>query len=131
MESKKILILYTSVGLGHKMIAENIGYQLEQNGFNVRTADILKVQEGKLVNFGTRLHQFINRKLPWLWKFIYNYGHIPFRRLRVPLASRNYHQTKQVIDQFEPDMVIATQTTSSAVISYLKQAKLYNGLFAI
>ncbi len=54
---KKILIFYTSVGLGHKSIAENIGWYLEQPvspgasrggaGFEVKFADIGKVQEGK------------------------------------------------------------------------------------
>ncbi len=131
MESKKILILYTSVGLGHKMIAENIGYQLEQNGFNVRTADILKVQEGKLVSLGTSLHHFINTRVPTVWRFLYRYGHIPFSSFRVPLASRNYQETKKLIDEFQPDLVIATQTTASAIVSYLKKSKLYNGLFAI
>ena len=45
--NKKILILYTSVGLGHKTLAENIGWQLQQEGMEVKLADIGKVQKGK------------------------------------------------------------------------------------
>ena len=33
---KKILILYTSVGLGHKVIAENMGFYLSRGGYDVR-----------------------------------------------------------------------------------------------
>ena len=40
---KKILILYNSIGWGHKSIAENIGFYLEREGFEVRLADILEL----------------------------------------------------------------------------------------
>jgi hypothetical protein len=41
---KKILILYTSVGLGHKVIAENMGFYLVRGGY-----DVIAVVEADLV----------------------------------------------------------------------------------
>jgi processive 1,2-diacylglycerol beta-glucosyltransferase len=128
---KKILILYTSVGLGHKTIAENIGYALEHAGYQVLLHDILKVQAGRLVNFGTSIHAFINRRLPWLWRFIYFYGHYVLYPFRIAIASKNYGQLKKVVDHFGPDMIISTQTTSSAVVAYMKRKGFFKGLFGI
>lgn len=131
--SKKVLILYTSVGLGHKTIAENIGWHLEQDGMQVKLFDILEVQSGALVNFGTGLHSFINRKLPFIWKWLYmsklmTFLTVPFR---VKLASKNTGRTLQIIKEFNPDLVITTQTTASAVMCALKDSGDYKNKLAI
>ncbi len=130
---KKVLILFTSVGLGHKTIAENIGWHLEQDGMQVKLFDILEVQSGSLVNFGTGLHSFINRKLPFVWRWLYmsklmTFLTVPFR---VKLASKNTGRTKQIIDEFNPDLVITTQTTASAVMAALKDSGDYKNKLAI
>lgn len=130
---KKILIFYTSVGLGHKSIAENIGYYLEQAGHTVKLQDILQVQAGGLVSTSTSIHRFINTYLPFVWSFLYK--STIFTRLALPwrlkVAAKNYANTKMVIDGFGPDVIITTQTTASAVIAFLKQKGLYTGKFGI
>lgn len=86
---KKVLILYTSVGLGHKTVAENIGWQLEQAGFLVRTEDVLKVQSGTMVNVAKAVHSFVNKHLPFVWSLLYwitNRESVS-QRLRVLLAG--------------------------------------------
>jgi processive 1,2-diacylglycerol beta-glucosyltransferase len=113
------------------MIAENIGYHLSENGYDVKLADILQVQEGAWVKFGTWLHRLLNKRAPVLWRFLYRYGHVIFSPLRTVVASTNYGETKKIIDAFQPDIVITTQTTASAVVSYLKGQGLYTGSFAI
>lgn len=131
--NKKVLIFYTSVGLGHKTIAENIGWQLEQAGYEVRLEDILKVQSGSLVNFGTKFHALINKQFPFIWRWLYRSFLVNLigRPLRLPLAKKNYLNAKIIIDEFNPDLVITTQTTASAVIAYMKQKGLYKNLFGI
>ncbi len=130
---KKVLILYTSIGLGHKSIAENIGSVLTSTGYEVKLKDILEVQENWLSNLGKSLHKFVLTKLPFIWSFLYDSK--TFTKLTLPLrvkvASKNYEATKLLIDQFEPDLVITTQTTASAIISFLKSKGLYHGEFAI
>jgi processive 1,2-diacylglycerol beta-glucosyltransferase len=130
---QKILILYTSVGLGHKSMAENIGYHLEHAGFKVKLADVLQVQAGSTVNFGTKVHRFINTKMPWLWSWMYKsklFSDLTLP-LRVRVASRNFHETKKLIEQFQPDLVITAQTSASAILEYLKIKNYYQGLWAI
>ncbi len=128
---KKTLILYTSVGLGHKFIAENIGWHLEQAGFKVKLADIGKVQKGKFEHVVVGLHQFINKHLPFVWGFIYRWGHYVILPFRTTIAGFNYKSTKTLVDEFQPDLIITTQTTASAVAAYLKKKALYKNLFAI
>ena len=131
LESKKILILYTSVGLGHKSIAENIGYSLEQYGFAVKLADIGSVQKGVFEKYVTAAHQFINNHLPRLWGFMYDFGHFVILPFRVFIAGFNHRLTQSYVNEFHPDVIITTQTTASAVIAFLKKRGAYNGLFGI
>lgn len=114
-------------------MAENIGYHLSRAGFETRLEDISKVQEGKFSKITIGIHQFINKRAPFIWSWLYKSNLINFLTLslRVPLAAFNYKQTKKIIDEFKPDLVICVQTTASAVVSYLKRKKLYNNLFAI
>jgi processive 1,2-diacylglycerol beta-glucosyltransferase len=128
---KRILILYTSVGLGHKSIAENIGWQLEQAGFVVKLADIGSVQKGAFEKYVTAAHQFINNQIPRLWGWMYDFGHYIILPFRVFIAGFNYRLTLGYIEEFKPDIIITTQTTASAVIAFLKKKNLYKGLFGI
>ena len=130
---KKILILYTSVGLGHKYIALNIAHHLEKAGFDIKSADILQVQSGPMVAVGEWFHSLINRRFPFVWRWLYfsktfSKLTMPFR---VPLAGRNCENVKQMIEELHPDMVIATQTSASAPMAYLKRNGLYKGQFVI
>jgi processive 1,2-diacylglycerol beta-glucosyltransferase len=131
--NKKILILYTSVGLGHKFIAQNIGYHLERAGFQVQLHDILQVQEGAMTGFGVWLHSFINRRLPFIWRWLYfselvNLLAIP---LRVPLAKTNSENLLQIVKDFGPDCILSTQTTGSAATAALIQQQKFLGKFLI
>jgi processive 1,2-diacylglycerol beta-glucosyltransferase len=130
---KKILILYTSVGLGHKYIAINLAYHLERAGYKVLLHDILQVQEGALVSFGVWLHSFINRRIPFVWRWLYfsklvNYIGAP---LRVPLAKSNSDNLYEIVKQFEPDCILSTQTTGSAATASLIEQKKFTRKFII
>ena len=128
---KKILIFHTSVGLGHKSMAENIGSNLEAAGFTVLVADIGQVQKGKFEKYVTAMHRLINNRLPFLWGWLYDFGHFIILPFRVFIAGFNCKLAKKYIADYQPDIIISTQTTSSAVVAYLKKQKLYNGLFGI
>lgn len=130
---KKILVLYTSVGLGHKYIAENIGFHLAQDGYDVKLHDILQLQQGKLVNTGTWLHSVVNRKLPFIWRWLYFSELVNWIgcKLRIPLAKKNSEHISEVVDQFEPDMILTTQTTASAAVSALKLQGKFHGKFVV
>lgn len=130
---KKILILYTSVGLGHKYLAENIAHHLRQDGHEILLHDILKVQQGLMVDVGVWLHSFLNRHWPFIWRWLYfsslvNLIGLP---LRIPLAKSNSEQLYKVVKTFSPDAIITTQTTASAAAAALILQKKFRGRLII
>lgn len=132
-QKKKILILYAAIGLGHKTIAENIGFYLEKSGYEVKQMDAQKTQGGILAVQGKKLYQWMVNKTPGLWEWFYNTEWfinytLPYR---TKVAARNYKHILNEIITFQPDVIISTHTTASAIISYLKIEGLYKGKFVI
>lgn len=128
---KKILILYTSAGMGHKVLAENFAYWLEKAGFVVRAEDMLAQETGKSVQAYVKLQAYVNQYLPFIWRFMYLYGYVVTMPFRTRLIAKNSPKLQSIIEEFQPDLVISTQTSSSAIVSYLKQKGIYKGKFAI
>src|ERR1700687_3196938 len=99
--NKKILILYASIGLGHKSIAENIGFYLGQAGFEVELCDVQQVQAGMLASGGKKLYEWIVRRAPFIWNWLYNTSW--FISLTLPyrtwVASFNYHHVLKKIEE--------------------------------
>lgn len=130
---KKILILYGSVGQGHKTIAENIAGHLSAAGFNVKLADVLKEQEGWLVKSGKKIYHFISQTLPFVWSYLYMNGSLAdfLMPYRIRVAAKNCENVKLIIAGFSPDMIITTHSNASAIAAHLKQQGFYKGLFGI
>ncbi len=130
---KKILILYASIGLGHKSIAENIGFYLQRAGFEVVLFDAQKVQGGFLAKWGKRVYIFLLSTFPFVWDWLYNTRW--FITLTLPyrlwVAGHNYNHILKEVQQIKPDAIISTHATSSGVVAYLKKRKLYQGVFGI
>ena len=134
--AKKILVLYISVGLGHKSLAENIGFWLEEQGYEVRLVDVLEAQKDNLGEVSVKIHLFINRHLPWVWRWLYNSTNTGLLSkftlgLRTKLAGKHHQKFLNVLLGFNPDVVISTHATPSAVMAYLKQKNLYTGPLGI
>ncbi len=130
---KKILILYTGFSWGHKTIAENIATVLIKEGFDVKLADVLEVEKGRLVSFGKNVMKIFYRYIPWIWGFLYKSKIVikftlPFR---TRIGGRKSEKVLGIIEEFKPNLVISTQVNASAVVAALKQKKLYNGKFGI
>ena len=130
---KKVLILYASIGLGHKSIAENIGFYLSEAGFDVVLHDAQKVQGGFLANKGKKLYEWILRRAPFIWDWLYNTNWfisltLPYRNW---VAGFNYGHILKKIEEVKPYTIISTHTTASAIVNYLKKKNLYGGKFGI
>ncbi len=130
---KKILILYTSIGLGHKSIAENIAWHLKHKGHNVELFDALKLQAGMLTKYSEQLYTYLYKQFPGLWRWLYTTSWfisatLPFRTF---VARFNSADIRACIERIQPDMIISTQTSASAVVSFLKLKKVFAGLFVI
>lgn len=132
MTPKKILILYADVGHGHKKIAYNIADALQRDGHRVELKSILEVQKGRLSEYGTKIYLYIIFRLPWLWSFMYLNKlfiacTLPFRTFA---ARFNSGEVKEILSREQYDLVICTQVTASATLSYLKSSGFYKGKFA-
>jgi processive 1,2-diacylglycerol beta-glucosyltransferase len=129
---KKILIFYTSVGLGHKFIAQNISLHLQDQGFETKLEDMLQIESGDLVNRAQKFYFWMHRAVPWFWGWLYKtpltYLLLPFR-LRV--AAKHSERAKQLIREYDPDMIISTEVNPSAVVAYLKKTGFYTKPFGI
>lgn len=133
MQSKRILILYNSIGLGHKSIAENIGYYLEQAGYEIKLADVLQVQGNWLSDAGAWLYHLFLTKLPFVWSWLYmnNWFTNLLIGLRTIVGGKNYQNVRLMVEGFDPQVIISTHTVSSSIVAFLKQKKLFTGKFGI
>lgn len=128
---KKILIIYTSVGLGHKVVAENIAQALKKYpGLNIKLLDILEFFNSAFFRRLSTLYLGVLKHLPWLWEFFYTNRvfHKLILPLRLPLASLRAKKLQRYLEDEEPDLVLTTQTTATALLSYLRQRERYQGL---
>lgn len=129
----KILVLHTSVGLGHKTIAENISYYLTKENIEVKLVDVLSIEKGKLSSTSTKIYERIVKSFPFVWDFLYDSKLVNLisQPLRVPMARAKTMELEKIINEFQPDLVITTQTTASALVSSLKEEGKYRGRFGI
>ena len=131
---KNILIIYTSTGLGHKKIAENISVVLQgDSNNNVELLDLYEVESGNLIKYGEKLYYFLLKYFPGIWEFFYiNKVFItttlPFRTL---VARFNSKKLTKILTNKHYDIVISTHTSPSAIVSYLKSKGIYTGKFII
>ncbi|TSC65299.1 MAG: monogalactosyldiacylglycerol synthase [Candidatus Doudnabacteria bacterium Gr01-1014_77] len=131
---KQILIIYTSTGLGHKKIAENIGASLKEDSNNrIELLDLYDVASGNLIKYGEKLYYVLLKCAPWIWEFFYT--NKVFIKTTLPLrtivAGFKASTLEQVLKSKHYDIVISTQTNPSAIISYLKKKGIYTGKFVI
>lgn len=132
LKGKKVLILYTAHTNGHARIAENIGYWLQQGGADVILREVLKSNPSPLVKNFLRLHVWVNVHVPQVWNFLYRYGFwvvmMPWRLLA---AWFNRGEIQKAVHEVQPDLVITTQTSPSAVVNVLKWSGVYPGQWGI
>ncbi len=131
---KNILVIYTSIGLGHKKIAENIAAVLQSDSNNkVELLDLYDVESGGLKKYGEKLYYFFLKYSPWIWEFFYINKifvvlTLPFRTF---VAGFNSKKLARVLINKHYDVVVSTHANSSAIVSYLKSQGMYTGKFVI
>lgn len=133
MSQKRILILYTSIGWGHKSIAENLAFHFRADGWEVGTFDVLATNSGALVKLSEKLHGIINRHFPYIWEWLYQSKLVTslMLRLRSSLARKNSNLVEAKVKEFKPAIILTTQTTASAAAAYLKQSGKFHGKLVV
>lgn len=129
---QKILVIYTSHTIGHKKIADNIAYWLKTLGNQVIMHDALdpRKQDSRTQRF-LKIHSWVNMHAPFIWRWLYFHGHKLTSWLREPAAKQYANQFLELLKQVEPDLVITTQVSPSAVMQVLKKSGQWKGKWAI
>ena len=131
---KKILLIHSSVGLGHKVIVENIAAELSKfPDVKISLLDITKFYEGPLVQRSTVLYKTLIGQFPRVYRFLYLNRLVQLLALplRLPLARNKSPKLREYLEQDMPDLILTSQTTATALISHLKQKGIYKGGFAV
>ncbi len=134
MSKTKVLVLHTSVGYGIKATADNVAEQLNLSGkYEVLTHDIEKVESGMATSAVRNVYLALLDRVSSLWGFLYNskvvmFVSLPLRKFIFSFKSKN---VLKILREFQPAIVISTQTVPSGVMAYLKAKGLYLGKLVI
>ena len=126
---KKILVIYGSVGLGHKVIAENIAHALEKQGVQVVKLDALQLYQGTLTSVSTKVYSFIIRYVPRIWGFLYTNRFFQSLSLplRIPFARLKANKFRNFVETQKPDLILTTHPTATALALAMKSMKVFSG----
>lgn len=119
---KKVLILTTSTGQGHNQAAASIAESFENAGYKTTKLDFLAKNSTLLNNLIVAGYEISAAKFPRTYglfykltdnKFINNFLSIPFLLTKRKVAK--------LIDEINPDVIVATHALSISVVSNLKK----------
>ena len=130
----KILVLHVSVGHGMKITAENIAHQLRKNPeYEVRIEDVQKIEKGILERTMVKIYSHLLEHFSGLWGFLYSSKVINFFALRVrrPFAAIRSKRILSLLREYQPAIVVSTETIPTGIVSYLKSKGLYRGKLAM
>ena len=123
---KKLLVMYATYGTGHRSIAQYIDDYFTQSGeYEVMEIDLLQYATPFLGAFTNKFYNNVMFKMPWLWNIIYRMtdntigGKVSAKLLSKVVSNK---KIKNIILDFDPDVVIATYFTAATYISKLKKS---------
>lgn len=129
-DKKKIVILYSTGGMGHKKaaLALHKAFQERGNGAEVEIIDVL--------DYGNRIYKFLYldfyvfmmSKAKWLWGALYYFSNNPWvekltQKARWALDYRSLPGLGDYLVKKDPDAIIATHFLLPSIAGILKQNK--------
>lgn len=129
-DKKKVLIAYGSIGLGHKVVAENIAAALvKYPGVEVKVLDLLEMYQGSLVKVFSKFYKWMIDRVPWLWGFIYTniFFQIITLPLRIPFAGLKIKKFRDYVNREKPDLILTCHPNATGLVAYLKKTGQYAG----
>ena len=121
---KKVLIFYASYGGGHLSAANSIRECIISNypDINVEMIDCMKSVNKHFEKLTTAAYKEMAKKAPWAWGTIY------YTSQKGPIAEISStsnkilaHKLNNLLQEFEPDLIISTHPFASQMCSYLKK----------
>src|SRR3954464_15268024 len=135
---KRILIVFTYIGYGHKVISENIAESLKSD-FDVDLLNLFDLEKGgALADRGSKVYLWMVNNWPGLWNFFYTNkiflaATLPFRRTVGGWKSGKMQKflVEKRRQGIEYDAILCAHANASAITSYLKEKGLFKGKFIV
>lgn len=118
------------MGHGIKATALNIAEKLAAAGeYEVRAEDVQAIIGGSSTRRLGKFYLLMLEQFAFVWGFLYNskvvlWLSLPLRKFAAKFKSKN---VLLLLRQYQPAVVVCTQTVATGIISYLKAAGLYRG----
>ena len=126
---KKILIFYGAYGGGHLSAAKAIKNCLDKNYPECETlmVDCVEYINKYLNKISTTAYKEMAKKFPWMWKFVYNNSeHGALAKISSTSNKLMSKKLNNILQEFDPDLVISTHPFSNQMCAYLKKDKKIN-----
>lgn len=119
---KKVLILTTSTGQGHNQAAASVAESFENSGYEITKLDFLAKNSRFLNDIVVIGYEFLASKFPKTYGFFYNLTDKKStnKLLRI-LFFLTRKKVSKLINEINPDVIVATHALSISVISDLKK----------
>ena len=127
---KKIIILYSTGGMGHKKAAMALeeAFKKRQNEVEVKSIDTLDYGDGLYKFIYVKLYVFLMTSARWLWGFLYYFSDLGFidkilRKIRPSAELKNLDGLEDMLTAENPDAIITTHFVLPGIASVLKKHK--------
>ncbi len=123
--SRTILILYVSIGHGHRKAAQALraGLSLVAPDFKVVTLDVFRLYPAPLVSLLLNAYRGLVSLAPSLWNYLYD--HPAVQRKSSGLLEHLYRRSAppllRILDQFRPAAVACTQAVPCALTAHARR----------
>lgn len=119
---KKALILTISTGQGHNQAASSVAQSFEDRGYEIVKHDFLKNDSVLLNNIIVKGYEFMASKLPNIYGSFYD---LTDKKIVNTLLNLPFYfsrkKVSKLIDEINPDIIIATHALSTRIVSELKK----------
>jgi len=119
---KKVLILTTSTGQGHNQAAASVAESFENAGYEITKLDFLAKSSTILNNIIVAGYEISAAKFPKTYGFFYKLTDNKFINnfLKLPFLLTK-RKVSKLVNEINPDVIVATHALSISVISDLKK----------
>jgi len=130
MDKKKIIILYSTAGMGHKKAAIAIfnAFKKREKDLDIENIDVLDYANKAYKFLYLDFYVFMMSKAKWLWAALYYFSNIPFvdaisRKMRAVLDYYSLAGAGEMLIRKNPDVIVATHFFLPNIMSILKKTK--------
>lgn len=127
---KKILILTASTGGGHNQVAKTIEYLMADTA-EVKRVDFLKEENRIMDMVIAEGYDVLATKFPELYGRLYRLSNRDWKKTKFnDIIKRMIHRrVREIIKDYEPDLIIGCHTFAISIISSLKKRGYYQNNF--